>query len=57
MAYGYPLLPDDGAHRAKRPLVDRALDAMVRERIGQRMDLELEADFDDVERRNAESGD
>ena len=48
---------DDGAESREDALVDRAAAyGRVRERIGEGMCLELQADLDDIERGDAESG-
>lgn len=45
----YPLLFQDGAHRGKSPLVDWTADILMGHGIRHGVDLELEADFDDIE--------
>lgn len=55
-SYGYPFLPDNRFHRRKRSLINRPLDSVMRNRVGERMDLQLQANFDNIEGRNAEPG-
>lgn len=55
--YCYPLFLNDGPHRPDSSFVNWPLDSMVRNRVGERMDLKLEANLDDIERRNTEPGD
>jgi len=51
----YPFFFQDGPHRGEGPLVDRTLDMLMGHGVRHGVDLELEADLDDIEGGDAES--
>jgi hypothetical protein len=54
-AHCYPLLLEDRPHGGEGPLVYRTDHIAVGGRVGEGVDLELEANLDDVERGDTES--
>lgn len=55
VAHCYPLLFQDGPHCGEGPLVDGTLDMLMGHGVRHGVDLELEADLDDIEGGDAES--
>jgi len=51
----YPFFFQDGPHRGEGPLVDWTLDMLMGHGVRHGVDLELEADLDDIEGSDAES--
>ena len=53
--YSYALLSQDLFECTKSPFVNWAVHITMAQRIGERMGLELKADFDNIKRRDSES--